>query len=208
MSPRQYFVHSMPGFVVDPHSVMLNSGRQVDWTKVGPEYSEGGFVVTAPAGAAAAATSIVVTALPGAVKAGTILNFTGTGEAAIVTTDAAAGATSIAVEALDAAIEAADTAPVAGTGKKRLRAGTPVAEDATSGKVFPRDATNPATGLLATDAQEADTSAALSGFGVIVGGAIYQNLLPGGTPAGAIKTELNTNGYAWVWETYADDRAT
>lgn len=87
----------------------------------------GAVVVTAPAGAAAGATSIVVSALSGAIPAGTVLDFTGTGEITRTTALAAAGATSIAVEALDAAVEAGDTAVYAGTSRlKTVVSGTVV----------------------------------------------------------------------------------
>ena len=71
-------------------------------------------LVTAPAGAAAAAVSIVVSALSGPIPAGAVLNFSGAGEFAVTTAAVAAGAVAIPVEALDAAIEAADTATFEG----------------------------------------------------------------------------------------------
>lgn len=80
---------------------------------------EGTVTVTANGAASAAATSITVDALPGAIPADTILNFTGTGEFAKVTANAAAGATTLAVEALDAGIEDNDTATYIPSGAKR-----------------------------------------------------------------------------------------
>lgn len=208
MASRTNFVNSMPGFVVDWATIVKNSGRQVDWTKVGLEYTDGGFVVQMNGAAIATAVSLTVDPLKGPVKAGTLLNFTGPGEVAVVTTDAALGATTIAVEPLDAAIEDNDTATVPGTGKKKVPAGTPMAEDATNHKIFPRTATAAATGLLATDALEDDRSAALTGYGVLVGGVIYQNLLPV-TLDSTMKTELQATGTStgFYWETYEDDRA-
>jgi len=66
--------------------------------------------ITTTAQADAAATSIAVSALTVALPSGTILDFTGTGELAKLTSAAALGATSLAVEALDAQIESGDTA--------------------------------------------------------------------------------------------------
>ena len=96
-------------------------------------------------------------------------------------------------------------------GKKVLLAGTRVGTLLGSGKVSPRAAnTNPAVGLLATNAVEGETHAASSGYGLIVGGVIYENFIPGAT-AGVldqdIKDELAAAGTGFTWRTYADDRA-
>lgn len=58
-------------------------------------------------------------------------------------------------------------------GKKTLPAFTVVGTLLGSGKASPRVATtNPAVGMLATSAVEGDPTAALSGYGLIVGGVI------------------------------------
>jgi hypothetical protein len=101
----------------------------------------------------------------------------------------------------------------AATGKKVLPAGTVIGELLGSGKISPRVVTtNPATGILATTAIEGDRSAALSGYGVMVGGVIYEALLPdsSGSPkvlAAAIKTELAAADCTFKWERYEDNRA-
>jgi hypothetical protein len=72
------------------------------------------------------------------------------------------------------------------TGKKSLPAGTLVAvipSGGTAGKLAPWDATAidgvvTKFELLATRAAEDDQNAALSGYGTIVGGVVYENLLP------------------------------
>jgi hypothetical protein len=98
-------------------------------------------------------------------------------------------------------------------GKKWLKAGTPVGSLLASGPVSPRAAnTNPAMGLLATNAVEGEPHAALSGYGVIVGGVIYENFIPGadaGTGAldQDIKDELAAAGTGFTWRQYTDDRA-
>lgn len=102
----------------------------------------------------------------------------------------------------------------AATGKKRLPAGTVVGDTlGGTGKVSPRVVTtNPAMGILATDANEDAPAEALSGYGVLIGGHLYENLLPdatGGPPkalAGAIKTELTTAGCTFTFENYEDNR--
>ncbi len=125
-------------FVADPHSVMRNSGRQIDWANVSATNADG---------------------------------------------------------------------------KKVVYAGTAVGELLGTGKVSPRVVTtNPAVGIMATTAVQGDLVAALTGYGIIIGGHIYENLLPdatGGPPktlAAATKTELNTNGYRFSFETYGDSR--
>jgi hypothetical protein len=125
-------------FVADPHSVMRNSGRQIDWANVSATNADG---------------------------------------------------------------------------KKVVYAGTVVGELLGTGKVSPRVVTtNPAVGIMETTAVEGDTAASLSGYGILIGGHFYENLLPdasGGPPkvlAAAIKTELNSNGYAWSFEQYGDNR--
>lgn len=89
---------------------------------------EGTVVVTvAAAGAPLAAVSIpLASAIPAGLKipSGTVLNFTGVGEFALLTADANPGATALTVEALDAAIEAGDTATYVGTGKRLVKSGT------------------------------------------------------------------------------------
>lgn len=85
---------------------------------------EDAVTVTTPGGAAIGAVAIPVTGLSGPIPSGTILNFTGVGEFALLTAPATAGATSLTVEALDAAIEAGDTATYPGLGKKFVPSGT------------------------------------------------------------------------------------
>jgi hypothetical protein len=101
---------------------------------------------------------------------------------------------------------------VAGSGSKKLKAGTAVGDLLSSGKLSPRVVTtNPAIGLLETDAVQDSQTAAASGYGVIVGGVVYENLLPdavAGVLPSAIKTELNTAGASkgFLFQTYGDDR--
>jgi len=68
-----------------------------------------------------------------------------------------------------------------------------------------------ATSLLETNAIEGAESDALTGHGQIVGGAIYQNLLPenahGSFATWITSLEVAGVGMGWVWETYADNRS-
>src|SRR5688572_28752663 len=109
-------------FVADPHSIMRNSGRQIDWENVSATNADG---------------------------------------------------------------------------KKVVYAGTVVGELLGTGKVSPRVVTtNPAIGIMETTAVQGEAQAALSGYGIIIGGHLFENLLPdaSGSPktlAAAVKTELN-----------------
>ena len=95
----------------------------------------------------------------------------------------------------------------ANTGKKRLQAGTPVGEVTAGGKVAERVVTTrPAIGLLATDAVEGARIGANDSYGLIIGGAVYENLLPVALDAATI-TELQDAGTGFAFQDYADDRA-
>jgi len=214
MGWRQTIYGSMPNFVADPESIDRNTGRQIDWSKVGPAYMAGQrYTITAGATAAIAATSITVAALPVALPVGTVLDFTGAGKFATLTANAAAGATAITVEALDASVINGNTAVyvVSYSQEKVIPAGTVMAELA-SGLIVPRAArpgAETAMGILwstATSALYEPNSDSLSGYGIIIGGVIYENLLP--EVITAYKTELNTAGVGtgFAWQTYADSR--
>lgn len=196
-------------FAADPLKMeRIPTGRQIDWANVGNEYrtTPGLARVTVAVSATANvdATSISFAALTGPIPSGTRLDFGGK-KTALTTAAAVAGDTSVAVSALAAQLTNTDVATYAGTagsGNKVLPAGTPVGDLLGSGKLSPRVVTtNPAIGLLETDAVENDPTAASSGYSVINGGPIYENLLPAawlsGTPkvlATAVKNELNTAG--------------
>ena len=95
-------------------------------------------------------------------------------------------------------------------GKKVLPAGTICAVDATTKQLEP-----PAAGggdaevVLATVAEEDAEWAALSGYGVIYGGILYDDLMPdnGHTDYAAMKTALNTAGPGFRFVPYNDSRS-
>lgn len=98
-------------------------------------------------------------------------------------------------------------------GHKYIPAGTVVGDLLGTGKISPRVVTtNPAIGILEAEAIEGDTTAALSGYGVLVGGVFFENLLPdatGGPPktlATAIKTELGSAGTGFAFIVHEDSR--
>lgn len=218
-----YTDFARPAFIVDHASIHRDMGHQIDWALVGEEFRDtpGGIVTVGVAGAAQSATSVPVLALISAIKAGTVLWF-GTNKYAEVTTDAAAGATSLVTLAIPTALVSGDKATVAGSGKKTIRAGTVMHINTTGnvGRMIPYASagTPVASGLIATTAIE-DVGGpfmhnqSLTGFGLLVGGVIFENLLPEatGTPkvlASGVKTSLAANSKGFLFRQYADTRAT
>lgn len=155
-------------------------------------------VTVAAAGAAVGAVAIPLAAgSPGRIPQGTILNFTGVGEFALVTAEVQPGANSIAVEALDAAIEAGDTATYPGTGKKYVADG--VLLGMTQAEMDAGAAWGPwATGddhvrVLRFPVEDA----VQNNDGVLVrpGSVLKYNLLPQAPLSAAQLTALRTAGY-------------
>lgn len=98
-------------------------------------------------------------------------------------------------------------------GSRVVPAGTAMGELLSgNGRISPRVlTTNPATCLLATEARENSEVDNRGGYGVILGGVIYENLLPEatGSPktlAAAVKTELQTAGVGtgFAFKQYVD----
>ena len=209
---RTRSVLSTPGFVADPNSLRHDTGRQIDWDAVSDKFRLGAVAVTLTAGAAQGAVSITVAALSGAVAPGAVLRFSADEFATVGPAGAAAGATAVPVEALVNALETGDTAYTGGSGAKHLPAGTIVALPA-GGKAVPA-VDNTAKGVLISAADEPTGSArgvrtdALTGYGVLIGGHLYENLLPdadsgtGQIPAAA-KTAL---GSLFTWQKLVDTR--
>jgi len=207
--------NSMVTFIEDHNSITRGGGIQIDWSRVPNSYKLGmKYIVKANGAALAAATSVTVDTLPVALPIGTELNFTGTGEVAILTAPALAGATTIAVEALDAAIEDNDEATylVSQSGAKSIAAGTIMAA-LSSGLCVPRAASGADTAvcLLASNAVEGQPYNGLSGWGNLLGGVVYNNLLPdfGHASLATWKGELQTAGVGtgFAYRTYADNRS-
>ena len=109
-----------------------------------------------------------------------------------------------------------DWANVTGTeGSKTVPGGTIMAETA-DGLLAPRkagvqDATPddyPATCILLASAEQSNNNDALSGYGVVLGGVLFSNLLQDTADPDfdSWLTELKENGTGFVFETYDDDR--
>lgn len=219
MTRATYFV-TRPPFVVDPASINRNGGRQIDWDTVPDTYRQGAVAVTASTTADSGATAIVVTAITAAIPKGHVLYFGQAGEFARLSAAAAAGTTSIPVDATGTTIESGDSAIYPGSGKKFIPAGKAMVE-LTSGKIVPRSdrpGSETCRGFLETNAIQDEVSAALTGYGMIIGGVIYENLLPDatagattGTLPDAYKTELvnatNPRSTGFAFEQYQDNRS-
>src|SRR5690554_952961 len=99
MSGRVTTHLSTPAFVADPHSIVRNSGRQIDWDNIDDSYRETDAeveTIALSASAAANATTIAVDALPVRLPDGALLDFGGK-KFARVDGAAEAGATSVTV---------------------------------------------------------------------------------------------------------------
>ena len=184
-------------------TVAIPAGTILDFTGAG-EYAK----VTTDA--AVGATSLAVEALDAQIESADTANYPGVAQRQLVRLSAAAAlaATSITVYPLTGPVidNATATYTVGGSGYKVIPAGT-VLCPLSSGLCVPRanrPGSEEAFGLLMTPAQEGSRTDAKSGYGVIVGGVIYENLLP--ETITSYKTELETNGTSWRWETYADSR--
>jgi hypothetical protein len=207
------YKNARPSFVGDYKSVSRwPTGVQIVWASVPEDYREtAGGTVKLAAAALADAVALTVDALTFAVPSGTKLHFGQSKEFALVTADADIGDTSLTVEALPSALEDDDEAIVTGSGKKTIRAGTRLGWLADAqGQAVPRSATVEAVGILETDAVEDDTAAPGGGmYGMLTGGEVYENLLPGATgdpmeiPA-AEKTELAANSRGFLFVQYED----
>lgn len=209
--PRTTSQTNLPPFVVDWTSISRDQGRQIDWDVIPASYQYGAQkIVVGSGGAAQNATSVPVAALPIALPAGTTLDFGGA-KFARLTAAAAKGATSITVTALVTAVAANDFAWAGGQpGKKFLPAGTVVAP-LSNGKVIPRaivTGSETAQFILETDAREESVTAAKTGYGVIAGGYLFENVLPEATGSPKVinstwKTELS----GWFkFRQYGDNR--
>lgn len=156
---------------------------ELDPSAFDPQGTVRGTVTVNDADVNATETSITVVALPVAIPAGTVLQFSGAGAGfAKVTAAAAAGATSLTVEALPEDIDNGATATYLAltTNAKRVVAGTYVgrtfAERETNSPFGPCTSGDEERFLIAFDILDLDDDA--SGTAVRPGTAIKENFLP------------------------------
>lgn len=207
---------SRPPFVVSDKSLLRDTGRQVDWSAFTTnQYRHGSFaVVVGAAGAAGGAVAVPVAALKEALTKGTVLNF-GANKFATLNADAAVGATSLTTLAIPTALVSGDTAYATNSVLQGffVRAGT-IVDLLANGKVVPaafNTAAVTAYGILETNAEQNAESDALSGYGCLIAGDIYENLLPEAdltltppTVTAAWKTELAARSGRFQFHQYTD----
>lgn len=163
------------------------------------------------AAAAAAATSLTVAALPAPINSGATATFQGGTSQARLTAAAAKGGTTLTVDELQFIVANDAEATLGGTGSKVVKAGTIMAELST-GKVIPRKAVTgaeTASMIIVSTVEENAKQDAATGYGMFVGGAFYEDLLPDRDESGFATWigEIRTNG-GWVrLEKYSDSRA-
>lgn len=199
------------GFIVDPVTVVYNYGRQVDWSRVPSSFTNSDSVKFIPGGQAVSKT----------------------GDDKIIpvhtlTLTSLAVASNVATATLaNHGLKVGDVINVAGSSLsyangRKVVTGVPTAntftydadgaDDTSSGTVT---ITFVAHGFIATPARENSKTDSYSGYGMIIGGVLYENLLPdavGGPPAllpDQIKEDLSATGVStgFVFEIYSDSRA-
>lgn len=208
MPARTSYVLSTPGFVVDPESVQLNSGRQVNWDGVASDGTYGttgsrslpaGTMVGEVGGQLVARTDRknVAIVLDGGGNGTVTENAHGRSVGDRVTIEGSANADIDDQSFVIASITDANTYVLT----------VPAAVGAAASENVTVAAT--ALGIMVASAQEDSKSDSLSGYGVYVGGVFYETMLPdaGDAALALLKTELNTYGNGFLFESYQDVRA-
>lgn len=114
--------------------------------------------------------------------------------------------------------DSVDPDRVDAAGKKYVPDGTIMARIVSNGKLIPRRdvaargnalGTETAVGILIGQANESDRSDALTGYGLLLGGVVYNNLLPdfGQANLATWKTELETGALTFVYLTHTNTAA-
>jgi hypothetical protein len=190
---------------LDEESLERAGGHQIDWTTVtladadSKKYLKAGTVVgktaaglLVPRGATQTITVVVTSNVATATLVG---HGHSVGDVLIIS-----GANLAYVNGTKtiASVPDADTFTFVATGANGTATGTIVAS-------------RTAIGILETDAVYASHSDSLSGYSLLVGGVLYETLLPDatGTPKmlpAAYKTELDAAGCTFKYQTYADSR--
>lgn len=168
-------------------------------------------LATVATAAAEGDTSIAVVALPVPLAATDTAAWKGGTQQARVTANAAKGATSVTVDELQFRIADDSEAIVGGLGYKSLKPLTVMAELST-GKIIPRaDVTGAETASCVLESGAAENDVNLTGYGCLIGGGLYENLMPdavAGDVSGTYKTELAAAGCNFFFEDYGDNTTT
>jgi hypothetical protein len=192
--------------VVDESSLERNPGAQIDWAVItadadGAKRLKAGSIVSRKADGKVQPRSYTLT-LTSVVVASNVATATKVGHGySVGETIFISGANLAYVNGLKtiATVPDADTFTFVATGSNATATGTIIASRV-------------ATEMLETDATDKNLAEALTGYGSLVGGGFYENLLPdaSGTPAvlpAQYKTELTNAGCSFKFRQYADSRA-
>lgn len=191
---------SRPGFVADPSSVAQNGGRTIDWDDVpaSRENSDGDKELTAGMPMSFTPNGLI----PRPDTEFSISNLTATSGTVTVTTGS------------DHNYEVGDEVTISGTSNYdgtfevtavpssntfEYELGSTPADEGSGTVVIE------ARGLLYANAEENSKTDSLSGYGVIVGGVVYENLLPVSL-TDTYKSELQDHGTGFSYESYQDTR--
>lgn len=201
MATRTTHILSKPGFIFGT-DYQNGNGAPIAWSKVPASYDEGGV---AGKGVLPAGTPVARTAagfVPAAdIDGVAITNLTQSGGTATATSTAHPYETGDYVTIVSAGGNYNGTFQVTKTGANTFTfpiSGSPATDSGASTSRIK------ATGLLISQAREDSKVAAKSGYGILVGGVVYANLVPGLTDA--IKADLASEGCGIRYETYQDSR--
>lgn len=196
--------------VVEEDSLRLTHGGAVDFNQLSAAFKTNAIKVVLAAAALANATTLNVAPLSQSIGKGEILAFPGN-RVAIVSAAAPAGAVLLPVASLKDALENNLTGKYGGKDKE-IPAFTAMVRLA-SRYIVPyseRPGNETIIGLIGTNANEHSSTDSLSGYRIIVGGVLNENLLPdavNGVLPADIKAGLAACGTGFSWQIYEDSRA-
>jgi len=196
-----------PGFILGVN-YDANDGRQVDFDRVPVSFKNSDGNKKVPGGTVVSETG-AGKVVPRSSTKGTVSNLTQTSGTATATQTAHG-------------YETGDTVTIAGADQAEYNGDHVITVTDADTYTFSVDsgATTPATGtitayikadaILLASAVENDNNAALSGYGVVIGGVVFKNLLQesGNADFDTWLSELKEAGTGFAFETYSDDRTT
>lgn len=204
MAERNEYDVSRIGFVVDPNSIVKNFGRKINWDGVVDTDSKdnkqiiGGAFVSQKGGGVVPRKEAEV-AITNLTETGGTATVTASGHGLQVGDKVTIEGASVADYNGDyevASVPDADTFTVDGV------TGSP-ADDGGGATAISK-----AIGILYEGINQAERERNLAGQAILIGGVIYENLLPdsGDADFDTFKAEAVSAGNGFTWETYSDNR--
>lgn len=205
MATRNEYDVSRLGFVVDPNSIVKNFGRKINWDGVvdvdakGNKQIIGGAFVSQKGGGVVPRkdAEVAITALTedgaGTATATAAGHGYQVGDKITITGAAVADYNG---DWVVASVPTDDTFTFDGV------TGTPADDNGGATSI------SKAIGILYEGINEAERERNLAGQAILIGGVIYENLLPdsGDSDFDSFKSEANSAGNGFTWETYSDNR--